>query len=139
MFIEGPFSDDEAAAAYIEDIADNYSWNYENGSRFTDIYTICGITFILLAATNLVLVAGAWNLYARLTGLCFGCCLGCVNFAALITTAVCRFNTMGKLAALSLKPSKFSDNSEATAGTFVDPEGRVYADDARLILIIWIC
>lgn len=118
----------------------NYSDGYGNGSRFTVIYAFCGITFVMLAATNIALVIGAWNLYARMTGLFCSCCLGCVNFAALITTSVFRFNSMGKLAALSLTPSQYKEMTDSTTGmtTYFDPNGRVYADDAKLITGIWI-
>ena len=107
MFKNGPWGDNnEQAAEYTADIAENWSADkISEGSRFSIIFAFCGITFIMLAAANLCLTIGTYSLHARMTGICCGCCLGCLNFAALITTAVFRFNTMGKLAAISLAPS----------------------------------
>ena len=59
------------------------------------IYSFCGVTFLLLALTYIIVLVGVWNLKARVCGFCYLCCLWCVNLAAIITTAVFRFNTMG--------------------------------------------
>lgn len=93
MFFEGTWKDDNKAAELILEVQD---WdNRAKGSRFSVIYAFCGVTFILLTATNISLAFGAYFLTARLAGLCCGCCLGCINFFALIVTATFRFNKMG--------------------------------------------
>ena len=140
MFTAGPFAEDnkEQATEYITDIIDKWSEDkIVKGSRFSIIFAFCGITFIMLAAANLCLTIGTYSLHARMTGICCGCCLGCLNFAALITTAVFRFNTMGKLAAISLTPSQYDSSSENKL-VFVKEDGRTYSDDAAVILGIWI-
>ena len=75
-------------------------------------------------------------MYARIIGLCSVCLLGCVNFASLITTAVFRFSDLGKLAALSLAPTKYVDDGNRDT-PYLD-EGRTYHDDAKMIYWIWV-
>ena len=126
------YTDYEKALEYQSEIT---GWDYDTqqkGTRFSVIYSLCGITMALLSVSNCCLILGAWSLYARMAGLCFACCLGCVNVAAIVTTGVFRYNTMGKLAAISLAPSKYDDSSTASL-YFTDPNGRVYKDDANLI------
>mmetsp|Transcript_8074 Transcript_8074/g.9289 ORF Transcript_8074/g.9289 Transcript_8074/m.9289 type:complete len:131 (-) Transcript_8074:71-463(-) len=82
------------------------------------------------------MVFGAWNLHARMIGLCCACLLGCVNFAALITTAVFRFNSMGQLASLSLAPTYYTGDSSTDPPYLSDK--RSYSGDARMILAVWI-
>ena len=103
------------------------------GSRFTVVYKFCGITFVCYALSFACIVVGAWSLQLRVLGLCGACFMGCVSCAALITTAVFRFNTMGKLASLSTCPTKF----DASAPNFASDK-RTYSSDAGLILGIWI-
>ena len=105
------------------------------GSRFEEVYSFCSITFGLLTIFHSCLVIGAWQPHARLAGICCTGCLCLVSFAAWIMTAVYRFNKMGKLSALSLAPSKFDDGS---INGYFDMRGRTYADDAHLIVAIWI-
>ena len=59
-----------------------------------------------------------------------------MNFAAIITTGVFRFSNFGKLASYCEYPIKFDEN-------VINPdlylnEKRTYADDAKVIFIIWI-
>ena len=68
------------------------------------IYKLCGSTFVLMGLAYLITAIGAYSARLRVTGICCLCCLGCLNLAAIITTAVFRFNSMGKLAALSEAP-----------------------------------
>jgi hypothetical protein len=63
---------------------------------------------VLVAANSLLLAFGTWSLYSRMIGTFCGCCLSCVNIAAIIVTGIFRFNTMGKWAAISTAGSKYS-------------------------------
>lgn len=57
------------------------------------------------------------------------------NLGAVIVIAIFRFNTIGKLAALSAAPVEFSTaNGVAT----YDVAGRTYADDGQLLLRLWV-
>ena len=105
MFMNGPWKDDSSFAELEADVLAYSEEEVNKGSRFSVIYAFCGVTFALLGASNLCMIIGVWSLYARFAGMCLGCCFGCVNLAAIITTGVFRFNSMGKLAALSLTPS----------------------------------
>ena len=106
-----------------------------DGSRFSVIYAFCGITFLLIGFANLCLTIGAYSFMARACGLCCMCALGCVNFAAIITTACFRFSTMGQLAALSTCPSKYEGRPYEN---IVLSDKRTMASDASLILGLWI-
>ena len=67
--------------------------------------------------------------------------LGCVNFAAIITTAVFRFNTMGRFAALSLCPSKYEKPFDYATRTQIRSglsDEHTYESDAHLIFLLWI-
>ena len=81
----------------------------------------------------------------RALSACCGSCLNCVVFAAIITTSVFRFNTMGSLAALSTSPSKYYDRNFALGNDDklivpFDYSGdgmREYQDDATMIVWLW--
>mmetsp|Transcript_26546 Transcript_26546/g.35508 ORF Transcript_26546/g.35508 Transcript_26546/m.35508 type:complete len:97 (+) Transcript_26546:312-602(+) len=77
------------------------------GSRFPVVYKLCFVTFYLLLLANLFMLVGVKSRHMRAIGLCFMSLFGCLNLAAIVTTAVFRFNKMGQLAALSLAPVKY--------------------------------
>ena len=79
----------------------------DDGSHYIAIYEFCGFVFIGLAAAYLCLAIGTINLKSRIAGLGTLCIMSVCNFIALIVTAVYRFNTLGKLAALSTCPTKY--------------------------------
>ena len=81
------------------------------GCRWGIVYEFAAITCLLLALNAIILTLGVWFFKARMAGLCLGTLLGCLNLASLVTTGVFRFNTMGKLAALSLTPSKYDSDA----------------------------
>lgn len=89
----------------------------------------------MIAVANLCISIGAYNLQARMLGGCCGCCFGCVNFSALITTAVFRFNAMGKLAALSTTWTKFESSN---GDKYLVSNETTYETDASTILALWI-
>jgi len=69
------------------------------------VFGFAGINFVMLAFNAVTLTCGVWSFKARILGFCCSCLLGCVNVAVIVTTTVFRFNTIGKLAALSLTPA----------------------------------
>ena len=103
------------------------------GNRFSIIYALCGTTMLLLAANSALMILGAWSFHARgLAGCCGSLCC-CLNFAAIITTGVFRYNNWGQLSALCENcPSKYSDSGE-------DSSDRTVSGDAALITGLWIC
>ena len=86
---------------------------YLDGCRWSLVYGFCGVTMVLIAANTVLQIIGVWSYILRALGASCGLALCCVNFAALITTAVLRWNTWGRLAALSTLPTK------STGGDFV--------------------
>ena len=92
------------------------------------------VTLLTLGFANCCLAVGAWVLIARVIGLCLSCIFGCVNFAAIITIGVFRFNPFGQLAAMSDAPSKFEsiDGPELTLS-----DKRTYKIEALMITVIW--
>ena len=106
------------------------------GCRWSIIFDLCAATLVLVGVNSLVLVVGAWSFYARLFGNCCLSLIGCLNITAIVVTGCFRFNTMGKLTALSLSPSKFDE--DAGLRNFYLTDTRTYADDGRLILWLWV-
>uniref|UniRef100_A0A7S3I508 Uncharacterized protein n=1 Tax=Favella ehrenbergii TaxID=182087 RepID=A0A7S3I508_9SPIT len=141
-FAYDEWSDETEANDLKKDLIDWDMDKLKKGSRFSItehiffsvIYAFCGITFLLVATSYLCLAVGAYVMYTRMAGLCCSCCLGCINFAALITAAVFRFNSAGKFAALSKAPSKW----EGTDSVALISDDRTYSDDANVILALWI-
>ena len=64
------------------------------------------------------------------------CC--CLNLAAIIVTAVFRFNDFGKLSALCLAPSKFDDYESTEKKAILYSSDNTYQSDAAVILWLWI-
>lgn len=103
IFVDGPWKDEDLDE-YQKLFKEINRWDNDKkakGSRFELIYKFCGITFLALAFSFMCMAIGSYVLYARVLGLCTGCLFSCVNFAAIITTGVFRFNAAGKLAAIS--------------------------------------
>ena len=93
------------------------------GTNFTLIYEFCGIAFILIAASQIVVLIGTWKMWARITGLCLNCWLSLLNLAAIIVTARYRFTDYGKLASHCGYPSHYDDNANK------DTDERLYLSD----------
>ena len=101
----GYFSDWDQATEYANDIKqtcgdptnpdiDMSCWN--QGNRWSIIYKLNAITLFLLAANAGIMILGAWSFHARGLSACCASLLCCLNFGALVTTGVFRFNTFGK-------------------------------------------
>lgn len=105
------WTDPEQAESLKEEIDFDDENTWKQGARYSVIYEFCGFTFLALTLSYLCLSAGTVHLGARLAGLAMLCLFSCLNFTALITTAVFRFNSMGKLAALSKCPSRFDSGA----------------------------
>ena len=135
MYINGPFTDEGEAQDLMDkltSVRENPSGDFD--SHFTTIYMMSSITLLVTGGANLVMVAGAWVLVARYIGMCF-LFLGLLGtFVAVIVTGTFRFATQGKLAALSETPSRLDSSTMKLI-----PDGRVYADDATMVLAIFIC
>ncbi len=108
----------------------------KEGCRWTMLYGFGGINFLLLAFNAVTLTCGVWNFNARLLGICCSCLLGCVNVAAIVCIGVFRFNTIGRLAALSTSPALY--DPDQSSDKFYLSDKITYADDGAMILGIWI-
>lgn len=146
--IDDNWSDPEQATEYLKELAEN-CWAddsskktpsdllncYHGGSRWSTVWKFNAITVLLIALANILMIVGAYKFHARAAASCCLCLLGCTNIAAIITTGVFRFNTVGKLAALSTLPVKYN----YTSGTeVVFDYGRTFQSDATTILALWI-
>ena len=99
------WSDVTEATTLKTNIADDCGTDsdcYTDGCRWSVIFAFCGISLAMMACNNCILLAGAWNFHTRAFGACCASLLCCVNFSAIITTGVFRYNNWGSLAALSL-------------------------------------
>uniref|UniRef100_A0A7S3MM68 Uncharacterized protein n=1 Tax=Favella ehrenbergii TaxID=182087 RepID=A0A7S3MM68_9SPIT len=143
-FEHGPFSDPHHAKELRHKIRETYSKeDMKTGTRWTMVYAFSGTLLVLVGLNGIAMMLGAWSLKARALGGCCCCLLGLLNFVSIIVTAVCRFNTIGNLAAISLTPSKYSGEPFE-----FDKHGRrlegglseehTFKGDAKVILVSWI-
>ena len=135
------YSDMTQALQYKEELkadceSENLADCYEKGSRWSIIYAVNLATAYCYCITFFVMLLGACNFHLRA---CSGCCVtlsSCLAFAAFITSMVFRYNTMGKLAALSLNYSHV-DSYELTLARppvqFTWKNDKTYEDDAYAI------
>ena len=122
----------------MRDIEENYSKHKkQQGCRWTVIYGFAGVILLLQAANAVALLLGVWVFKARLVGICCACVMSCINFAAIIITGVFRFNSMGRLAALSRRATQF--DSSISAEDYYLSDSWTYEKEAKLILWLWLC
>lgn len=111
--------------------------------RWSQAYALSGIFMLLSSVNALIQLFGVWSHTARAASTCCTTLLSCTNFAIIILVAIYRWNTVGKLAALSETPTKYDGNSftldEATGdfSTGLSDE-RTYESDASLIVWLWV-
>ena len=130
-------SDADDASEYVQDITDDCGaynldddcWN--QGNRFSKIYVFGGTTMMLLAFNSVLMLLGAWFMHARLIAGCCGCLCCCLNLACIITTAVFRFNSWGKLSTLCDGPAKYDDSDTLS-------DDRTVSGDASIIVGLWV-
>ena len=127
------YSDAKDLVNDIDDACGSDTDCFEDGNRFSIIYALCGTTMLLLAANSALMILGAWSFHARgLAGCCGSLCC-CLNFAAIVTTGVFRYNNWGQLSALCENcPSKYDDTNGLN-------DDRTISGDAALITGLWIC
>lgn len=103
MFYPGPYRRDDyhEVRKLQNEIDDWLQEKIDEGSHFSMIYRLCGITFISMGLASFCLTCGAYKLWPRIFGLFLSCVFGLTNFAAIIASAAYRFNATGRLAALS--------------------------------------
>ena len=104
------------------------------GTRWSTIYILCTTLMMTIAVQGLLLTTGVWFFPTRFAAMMTQAFCNCFLFAGTVTVAVYRFNTMGKLASLSLAPVNLSTNSDGDP-TLTDE--RTYVDDGQLILRLW--
>lgn len=74
---------------------------FEDGMRWSVLYRINGWILFLIACNAILMSIGIWLCPVRAIAGCLHCCLKCAVFAGIITTAVFRWDKIGRLAALS--------------------------------------
>ena len=82
---------------------------------------------------SILLGLGVWIYPLRLAAIFFQPIFCCHNLGTVIVLAIFRFNTIGKLAALSQAPSEF----ETVDGTPTITATRTYEDDGLRLLRLW--
>lgn len=134
------FTDWSQAQAYVQDLNDhcggpvsesNDCWT--RGNRWSLVYALCSMTMLFLAANAALMIFGTWSFFARGLSGCCGTLCCCLNFAAIITTAVLRFNTYGQLSAICTGPTKY-----VASGPDIVDNSRTFETDAAVILGLWI-
>lgn len=108
LFVMGPYTNEEKAAEYALELADNCGATCEKiHIRWSQAYVLSGIVMLLSAFNALIQVLGTWNHTARAASACCSSLLSCTNLATIVLVAIYRWNTVGKLAALSETPTKY--------------------------------
>ena len=104
----------------------------DEGSRWSVIIKFNFFMFCLMALNGFISSFGAHVYRCRsLASLCFALlCL--LNLAAIVTTACFRFNTMGKLAALSTQSTKYQGLNDEQTRILITND-RTYESDAQTI------
>ena len=123
-------------AKYLQDLikTDCDADCMKEGTRWSLIFLFNGLTMALLSFTYLLIAIGSRYFTTRIIGACLNCFLSCVHFATIVTTAIYRFNTKGKLAAICIAPSYFEGSDTGVIGN-----SWTFKKDGDLILTIWVC
>ena len=82
---------------------------------------------VCLAIQSILMASGVWIFPLRCISMFCQTLFCAMNFGTVITLSVFRFNTIGKLASLSLEPSAFGTNASTGLPALVYT--RTYADD----------
>ena len=82
---------------------------------------------------SIVLAVGVFYYPFRVTAIMFQPLFWLTNLCFVIVTAIFRFNTIGKLAALSEAPALYSE----VDGVATLSSDRTYVDDGQTILRLW--
>ena len=105
------------------------------GNRFSKIYALGGTTMLMLSANSAMMILGAWSFHARIVAGYCGSLLSCLNFIAIITTGVLRYNNWGQLSAICDGPSKYVSGEQKVLMS----DHRTVKGDASIITGLWIC
>jgi len=134
-FINGSYTDNETAEQLkltINETCDEQC--QKKGCAWSVIYGLAGWTLILIAINAGLLILGAWFYKPRMIGLFCHHFLLIFNIASVVVTFKFRYRDQGKLAAMSIMPSRPLND------TAFDPDW-TYEDDANYIdkIFIWQC
>ena len=83
----------------------------DKGIRWSVAYKLGFSVCLIYTVALIALIIGAWNLASRMVGSCLFCMAQCLNFGAIISIGVFRFNPLGVLASMSKAPSKYDGGS----------------------------
>lgn len=104
-----------------------------DGTRWSVIFTLNGVSLILLSFAFTLIAVGSRVFYARLLGVCLNCLTSCLHFAAIVVTAVYRFDNKGRLAMNCLDASTFEGEGEPLSDSWT------FQKDGELITTLWAC
>ena len=128
----GPFSDNQAAVDYQEDLKDCDQDCKDAGSQWSTVFFLNGVVTLLLVINFMCVCVGSRVAVVRLLAAWFACCICCAHFPIIITTAVFRFRPQGMLCALSEANTYYSDDESLPTDDWT------YEKDGSLILALWI-
>ena len=133
-FEKGPFSNEEEAKHYQYLCSNCFYECRSHGTRWSMIYISGAIIMGAHIFQSLIITLGIWISCLRFFALFFQlfCSLGIM--AQCIIMASFRYNSLGKLASLSLKPSRMTE----VDGVYAMNGTRTFADDGELIRKLFI-
>lgn len=104
------------------------------GTRWSYVFPLFGWTMLLFVFQGILLTVGVWYFPTRVIALTLQPFLWCLNLGVVVTTAVFRFNSMGRLASISLSPVHY----EVVDGVATLTDERLYQDDGQLLFRLWV-
>ena len=134
-FEVGPFPEDNPDVTELNRLLQGCDAECKTiGTRWSYVYTIGAVSMTAFSVQSLVLMLGVWISHLRVLAIFLQPILCLYNLGVVLTISVFRYNTIGKLAAYSMAPSKF----ESVDGQPRLSYERTYADDAKEIQALWI-
>ena len=121
---DGPFSDNELAITYMSELSGSCDSDcIEDGTKWSIAYDLNGSVFLLFTLNSILGGFGAYSYYPRAINTACNFVLSIIAFSALITTAIFRWRTQGKLCALSLQPSQINDSGNFITSSSFERDG----------------
>ena len=121
---------DDVEAKHLKYLLSNCLYECRSvGTRWSVIYLLGAIIMGAFILQSVIITAGVIITPLRMVGIVTQIFCTCGLFASAIVIACFRYNSIGKLAALSLAPARMKEVN----GTAVLSDERTFADDGQLI------
>ena len=135
-YLGDPEDENSAAFQDANRIVENLPGeNKDIGTRWSVAFKLNAYMGVAYVVQSVILAIGVYFYPLRLLGLTLQPFFCLANLAAVIVTAIFRFNDFGTLASLSISGAQYGTNS---LGNPIFDTTRTYADDGQMLLRLWI-